>query len=422
MNNRFFRIFFSLFLGLLVYTAQAQQGSISISGKITATEDGQPVQQASISIERKGVGTSTNIDGLFALFIPATNLNDTLKVSCIGFKTKQLPIAGLKNGESLKITLEKNTTELKEVTVAYHDPLKIIQKAIARIPDNYIDHAHILRGFYRMYTYSNTDPLQLSEAVFDVYNFGYGDKRADLFRLMKARNEKNDRDLSALELGQKPNTVFEADIVNHISASGFLNDEGLKKHTFEVKGIVDFQGFEAYEIDFKEKSGLADATFRGRMFIDTKSYAFIYFDFGLSPTGLSDPGPGNILTRAMLKSTDVQVSLKKDRAKVSYQQVGNKWVLANVTAENNLAVKSPDVKDELMAHVKFNYQVTAVDTVAKESFSTKFGRNENINDHESNAGPEFWNDYNILLSDYNTEDIFKQIQVINSLGKLKDNK
>jgi hypothetical protein len=45
-----------------------------------------------------------------------------------------------------------------------------------------------------MYTSTDSIPLQLSEAVFDVYNFGYGDTHADLFRLVKARNEKNDQE------------------------------------------------------------------------------------------------------------------------------------------------------------------------------------------------------------------------------------
>jgi hypothetical protein len=40
------------------------------------------------------------------------------------------------------------------------------------------------------------------------------------------------------------------------------------------------------------------------------------------------------------------------------------------------------------------------------------GRNESINNYESNSDPSFWKDYNILLSDYNAEDIFKQIKAI----------
>src|SRR6201996_1121459 len=220
MNNPVARVLFLFLLLAFVYPARAQQAGISITGKITGSEDGQPIHRASVSIARKGIGTATNATGMFALLISAANLADTLKISCIGFKTKQLPITGLKDGQDLNIVLEKNTTELKEVTIAYYDAQKIIQKAIDRIAENYINHPHILRGFYRMYTFNDSIPLQLSEAVFDVYNFGYADKRADLFKLIKARNEKNNRDFSLLEFGQKPNTIFEEDIVNHLPACG----------------------------------------------------------------------------------------------------------------------------------------------------------------------------------------------------------
>jgi hypothetical protein len=417
MSNRLTRTFFFLLLMLLVAPAYAQQGNISISGKIIATEDGKPVPNTSINIERKGVGTATNAAGMFMLIIPAANINDTLKISCIGYKTRQIPIASLKNEQVLNIALEINTTELKEVTIAYYDPQKIIQKAIDRIPENYIDDPHVLRGFYRMYAYNAHNPLQLSEAVFDVYNYGYTDKHADLFRLIKARSEKNDRDFNGMELSQKPNSLFEDDIVNHRVASRLLNDEGLKSHKFTVKGIVDFQGYRVYQVDFTGKPDAMDATFRGRMYIDTKTYAFVYFDFSLSKALLNELGITNFVTRTLVKTNKVKTELKQDRAIVTYQEVGHKWVLASMAGTYTIAADSATAKDDLI-HVKFNYQVTAVDTAPKESFSEKLGRNQNINEHKSDTDSSFWKDYNILLSDYNAEDVFKQIQVVNKLGKL----
>jgi hypothetical protein len=402
---------------LLISPAYAQQGTINISGKITALDGSEPIARASVRIDRKGVGTASNAFGMFALIIPGTNLADSLKISCIGFKTKSMAIASLKNGDDLNIALEKNTTELNEVKIVYYDAQKIIQKAIDRIPENYINHPHILRGFYRMYTFNEDNPLQLSEAVFDIYNYGYADKHADLFKLIKARNEKNSRDFNSVELGQKPNSIFEDDIINHINVSGFLNDEGLKKHKFEVTEVVDFQGYQAYEIDFQEKPGITEGTFRGKMYIDTKTYAFISFDYGLSPVGLSDGGLSNFLTHAMVRAGGVEIGLKQDHSVVSYQEVGHQWVLSNMAGDNVLTIKSPEAKNGFVAHVKFNYQVTAVDTVAKESFSSKIGRNESLNNHAGDTGSKFWKDYNILLSDYNTEDIFTKIQDINKLKK-----
>jgi hypothetical protein len=417
MKNSFFFALVALWLTMIGNALHAQQTDFSIRGKVTALEDGIIVRQASVTIDRKGVGTATNAAGLFILTIPAANYTDTLKISCVGFKTKYIPISGLKNSGELHIELEKSSRELKEVTITYYDGPKIIRKAIDRIPENYINHPHILRGFYRMYTYNDQNPLQLSEAVFDVYNFGYADTRADLFKLVKARSEKNDRDFNSLEFGQKPNTIFEEDVVNHLHACGFLNDEGLTRHQFEVTGIVDMKGYKAYEIVFKEKAVSDEKTFRGKIYVDTKTYAFIYFDFGLSPAGLDGIGSGVFAEKSLLRSGNVGIGLLSDNTKVSYQEVGNKWVLSGVEGDDSLSITSPELNYDYVAHVKYNYQITAVDTTQKSSFNSAIGRNDNINAYKSNGDEKFWKDYNILLSDYDTEAIFKQIKAINKLKK-----
>jgi hypothetical protein len=406
------KFIFVILMLLLAYPVYAQQ-AITVSGKVTSGSDGQAVPLTSISVSKKGIGTATNSSGMFVLMIPAANQSDTLKISHIGFKTQQLPISSLKSGSELDITLEKNNTELGEVTVTYYDANKIIQKAINLIPENYINHAHILRGFYRMYAFNDKAPLQLSEAVFDVYNFGYADKHADIFRLIKARSEKNERDFNAADFVQKPNSVFEQDIVNHLPASGFLSETGLENHKFEVERVTEINGLKTYEIDFKGKPGAEVRTYTGKIYIDFKTNAFVYFDFGLSPAGLKNTSSGGFLEKSLVRQHDVKAVLLSNHSKVSYQQVNNKWVLANVDGDNTLSIKSIYLDYDYVAHVKYNYQITAVDITQKESFDSKIGRNENINGHKSDSDQKFWKDYNILLADDNADDIFKQIKDIN---------
>lgn len=415
MKIKFVAAIFSVWFVLFAVYAFAQNG-ISITGKIKAAEDQQPLNGVSIGIDRKGTGTATNSNGQFVLIIPAANIRDTLKISSIGYQTQYLPVESLRDGQQLTISLKTNNVQLQEVTVQYHDPLKVIAKAIASIPDNYINHPHVLRGFYRMYTANGTEPLELSEAVFDVYNFGYGDKRADLFKLVKARDEKNDRDFRSLELSQKPNTIFNYDVVNHLAASGFLSEEGIKNHKFEITGIIDVKGYPAFEFQFKEKPGVEDRTYRGKFYIDTKTYAFLYFDYGLSPDGLKNSLLGNFADRILTRVAGIEVTMKRDRTKVGYQKVGDKWVLSDVVGDDNLYIKgttTTNVNYDLTAKVKFNYQVTAVDTAPGSSFDKQLKRHESINAHDSDAGAEFWKDYNILLADQNTEDIFMHIRDVN---------
>jgi hypothetical protein len=66
-----FCIIFRLLAVQYALMAFAQHGDISINGKVTEMEDGQPVRQTSVSIAHKGIGTSTNTAGMLALMIPA---------------------------------------------------------------------------------------------------------------------------------------------------------------------------------------------------------------------------------------------------------------------------------------------------------------------------------------------------------------
>jgi hypothetical protein len=414
---RTLKLFCAFWLIMMAGQVYAQQGGITLSGKITNLANSRPIRQANVSIEGKGVGTSTNAAGMFLLLIPQANLADTLKISCIGYNTQRIPIKSIKNTGAVNVSLEKSTTILQEVTVTYYDAPKIMQKSIARIPENYISTSHILRGFYRMYTSNDKNPLQLSEAVFDVYNFGYGDTHADIFRLIKARSEKNERDFNTLEFGQKPNSVFEQDVVNHLYSCDFLNERGLANHDFHVNGIVDIKGYKAYEIAFTEKPDTEGNTYRGTMYIDTKTYAFVYFDFGFSPTTISTVGIATYAKRSLMRLGSVSVSLLTDHTKVGYQEVGGKWVLSDVEGENSIGIKSEPLNYDYVANIKFNYQITAVDIDPKEAFNSKIGRNDNINAYKSNGDEKFWKDYNIILSDYNVDDIFKDIKAINKTVK-----
>jgi len=411
-------LFFLIFIFAKV--TYAQQGKIIINGKIIG-DDKQPVAYANINIPKKGLGTISNINGDFLFTIPSSSSADSLVITCIGFNTKTIAVLNLIVAERPKptITLSKSNTPLQEVSIAYRDPMKIIQKAIDRIPENYINTPHVIRGFYRETTMKDKTPLQLSEAVFDIFNYGYADKREDLFKLVKARDDKNERDFKGIEVGQKPRGIFNDDIVKRLQTSDILGKDGIKRHSYEVAGIADFKGRPAYEIDFSEKSSTQDRTFRGKVFIDTKSYAFVYFDYSASPETMRQDKVGNFAERMLMKMMGMEIAIKADRDRISYQNVNGKWVLAQDVGDTKLYFKLPARNYDFTADIKFNYIVTAVDTTQTTPFHEKMRSNEHINDHDTNEGEEFWKDYNIILPDFDTEALIKQINAINAVVRLK---
>lgn len=108
------KIFLSLLLSIIVFTASAQQNA-KISGKIS--DNTGVIIGASVTLKNTKIGTTTDENGFFQL----SNLKAaeyTLVVSYIGLATKTQQIS-LKNGENLNVNLllKKNFNDLNTVAV-----------------------------------------------------------------------------------------------------------------------------------------------------------------------------------------------------------------------------------------------------------------------------------------------------------------
>lgn len=80
-----------------------------ISGKVTSSDDGQPVVGASIKVAGTNTGTITDIDGNFSLNAPA---GSKLEISYIGMVSKTV-----KAGRNLNIVMDSDNHSLDEVMV-----------------------------------------------------------------------------------------------------------------------------------------------------------------------------------------------------------------------------------------------------------------------------------------------------------------
>ena len=97
---------FSL-MAFVSVNAQTQR----INGSVTNSENGNPVPGVSVALKGTTLGTVTNIDGAYTLYIPADAR--TLVFSFIGMQTKEVPI----EGTTVDVTLEPDIIGVDEVMV-----------------------------------------------------------------------------------------------------------------------------------------------------------------------------------------------------------------------------------------------------------------------------------------------------------------
>nr|MBC7612504.1 SusC/RagA family TonB-linked outer membrane protein [Pseudopedobacter sp.] len=101
----------SLFILLLVAsTALAQDRTIS--GTVTAKEDGLPLPGVSVKVKGTKAGTQTGADGRFSLKLPSNS--QALVFTYIGFVSQELPIS---SSDSYNVVLETDAKQLSEVIV-----------------------------------------------------------------------------------------------------------------------------------------------------------------------------------------------------------------------------------------------------------------------------------------------------------------
>jgi TonB-linked SusC/RagA family outer membrane protein len=104
----------ALFMGVLTIFAQTKQ----ITGKVSSAEDGSPIPGVSVVVKGTTNGTTTNIDGEFALTVPE---NETLVFSFVGMKTIEVAVT---NQTTYNISMENEVFGVDEVMVVAYGTAK----------------------------------------------------------------------------------------------------------------------------------------------------------------------------------------------------------------------------------------------------------------------------------------------------------
>ena len=100
-------------------TTAGDGGVQSVYGSVT-DEKKQPLPGVTILIEGTSVGTSTDNEGRFKLYLPSTITKGHLRFSFVGYKTQRRPYTA---GDTLKVVLEEDSQEIDDVVVTGYQTL-----------------------------------------------------------------------------------------------------------------------------------------------------------------------------------------------------------------------------------------------------------------------------------------------------------
>jgi TonB-linked SusC/RagA family outer membrane protein len=96
---------------LLLFSGRAVAQELSVSGKVTAAEDGSGLPGVSVRVNGTQTGTTTNAEGVYRLNAPQ---NATLVFSYVGYAPQEVPVQGR---GTVNVALQTDVRALNEVVV-----------------------------------------------------------------------------------------------------------------------------------------------------------------------------------------------------------------------------------------------------------------------------------------------------------------
>lgn len=386
----FCTLFLVMFYLLSIQTCLTQ---MVISGKIV-DDNSEPLPFVHLRFENANLGTVSNEKGEFKLIYIPEIKNNAIVISSVGYLTTKV---FLEEGYHV-LSLSRDITRLKEVIVVPRDYGKeLIINAIKAIPSNYPSDAERHRGFFRETTSweKNKKPIYVAEAVIEAIKKPYNNQnRLGHVEIIEFRKfESNQSDSLKTKIYAGAHHIHRFDVVARRDA--FLgNPNGFK---YKIKDTLRQQGKDIYKVYFEKKNKLF-----GHVYIMDSIFAIVKLDFN-DRSFSKLPGK----KREYLNYT------------IAYEQGDDKlWRFKH--SQYNTAFKE---NGELLKLVS-NYVTTDVQINETDiSYSNRLQFGDILLDESKEYKPNFWNNYNIILSSQESESAFASIDYSqNKQNRKKSNK
>ncbi|MFC5412430.1 carboxypeptidase-like regulatory domain-containing protein [Larkinella bovis] len=331
-----------LFTSFAIGTSAQSTGYLTLSGKVINRETGEPVPFASISVVGRGIGTVSNVVGTFVLKVPATFVDDSLKVSSVGYQSITQRISAVKNPNPV-IYLKTAAVTLDEVQVQARRKTAedILREAVAAIPRNYDTTSLQLTAFFREDQAFGDQPVVSSEAILSIYKAAYNQSEIkDGMKLIKGRKREYDRAIHQLppminlNNGAR-NLLLYTDFVKLASYKrNLINERNYPYYDFTLSTLKGDRLL--YVIDFKPGKRKRKAFGSGKLYIDAQTMAFVQIEYEATQAAVDAENNRDWLLKKVASAVhklDLKFTGLKEVVKYSLPDgadAGDRWHVSHV--------------------------------------------------------------------------------------------
>jgi hypothetical protein len=382
---------------------------IIVSGKIVDQNSGKPVPFANICLVGHSLGSVSNLNGEFVIKLPGYMQNDSLGISCIGYRTYIEPVEKVLNQKVFKLQTEY--VSIQEVIIRKTDPIYLLKNAIRKIPENYNINPSILTSFYRETIEHGNKYLSITESVLQTYKSGYSEYRGnDLIKVLKGRKSQNldSKDSLLIKLKAGLNTTLLLDLVKN--PSDFLQEEYFGYYNYQLADIITDNNRETYVIHFRQKETVNEPLYYGKIYIDVNNLAIKTLEFSLEKNGIEKTGDRFVIR----KPRWLIVKPVEANYRVSYREFGHKYYLNLIRCETGFRIRQRKQIFSSLYDSKIEMVVTDIDTSDVRRFRYRdVTKPETIFTDLLNEKPEvFWENYNYIKPEEPLEEAMEKISLI----------
>lgn len=374
--------------------AQAEQQLLTVSGIVR--DDNQRLPFVSVTIKGSALGTITNEDGYFSLKIPNTDKDITIVISHVGYYTNNLTVKATEAHE-MRIFLKPYPNLLDPALIVVMDPESLVREALWKVRDNYPSSPVRQRGFYRETARKGNRYISVSEAVVDMYKYGYSKPPVyDRVEIIKGRRLMRQKsvDTLAVKLQGGPVMPLDHDVVKNPDDLFFEDDLASYTYTMADPTVIDQRPVYVVNMTPRFRNNKYPL-YNAKVYIDKETLTIMRVE---NSVDMSDP---LLVTNSILvkKPSGMKFEARDVSFITSYRILDGKAVVNYIRGSIEFRC---DWKKRLFSSAyTVVTEMVATDTQTdnppaiplKNTFKGGEAFYDKVDDF---ADPDFWGDYNIL--------------------------
>jgi len=256
--------FYCLILSFLSLNFLGAQ-NLLIDGSIIDDNDFE-IPFAAVGILKKNIGTTSTIEGTFSFIVSPNEIEDSLEISSIGFKTFKIKVKDYIDKKVKTIRLSEQLTKLDEVIVKA--PINYIEKALKLLKTNTISVNHQLNLLYRRWDVEENRCAFFIEQYIKVIDRGPNSYmiKSNIENQRKSadyRFVKNEAKFHPLQYTEWNNPLRKGIKVKSfkwkkIKNSTYDNEEvlffeGVNENKDKINMVIGFETYKIYQIEYDWK-------------------------------------------------------------------------------------------------------------------------------------------------------------------------